>query len=67
MKGLDLKDRIAFPEDFIKAGMGVTDSPTYGGGDDDLPEGGLPGEDDMLPGGGDEGIMPYSDAAALEE
>lgn len=67
LKGLDLKDRIAFPEDFIKAGMGVTDSPTYGGGDDDLPEGGLPGEDDMLPGGGDEGIMPYSDAAALEE
>ena len=67
LKGIDLEDRIAFPEDFIQAGMGVTDSPTYGGGDDELPEGSLPGADGALPGGGDEGIMPRSDAVALEE
>lgn len=66
LKGLDLEDRIAFPEEFIKAGMGVTDSPSYGG-DDNLPSGSLPGEDGMLPGGGEDGIMPRSDAAALEE
>lgn len=67
LKGIDLEDRIAFPEDFIQAGMGVTDSPTYGGGDDELPEDSLPGADGALPGGGDEGIMPRSDAVALEE
>lgn len=67
LKGIDLEDRIAFPEDFIQAGMGVTDSPTYGGGEDDLPDNSLPGTDGALPGGGDEGIMPRSDAVALEE
>lgn len=67
LKGINLEDRIAFPEDFIQAGMGVTDSPTYGGGEDDLPDNSLPGTDGALPGGGNEGIMPRSDAVALEE
>ena len=66
LKGIDLEDRIAFPEDFIQAGMGVTDAPNYGGGEDDLPDNSLPGADDALP-GGDEGIMPRSNAVALEE
>ncbi|MBS6510505.1 MAG: efflux RND transporter periplasmic adaptor subunit, partial [Clostridiales bacterium] len=65
LKGVDLEDRIAFPEDFIKAGMGVTDAPSYGG-EDNLPDNTLPGEDGMLPDGGEDGIMPRSDAA-LEE
>ena len=74
LEGLSLEDRIAFPEDWIKAGMDTTDSPNYGqeeetGDLDTLPEGGLQPE---APNGGQIGIQPRAmeesqQAVSLEE
>lgn len=66
LDGLTLEDRIAFPEEFIEAGMGVTDSPDYNNGgnagepDAGLPEGNGPviGEGNVVGGDTDMGIMP---------
>lgn len=74
LEGLSLEDRIAFPEDWIKAGMDTTDSPNYGqeeetGDLDTLPEGDLQPE---APNGGQIGIQPRAmeesqQAVSLEE